>query len=102
MAFLRALFVFKHHPSTVQSYFLMLLLLMANPFQFSENYFLVLSICIISTQVCWHVTCSSCTPSPIKGPYVELNQKHTVLALEGSLEFIKTNSNLCISLPYQG
>lgn len=41
MVFLRALFVFKHRPFTVQSYFLMFLLLLANPFQFSENYFLV-------------------------------------------------------------
>lgn len=91
--FLRVLFVFKHCPFTAQSYFLMLLLLMANPFQFSENHFLeffYLQGCHSWAGV-WLALPVRPPPPPTLCPKetnVEMKQKYTMAAPEGFLDFI--------------
>ena len=91
--FLRVLFVFKHCSFTAQSYFLVLLSLVANPFQFSENHFSVFFYLhgFHSGAGMWLTHPVRPPPPPTLCPKetnVEMNRKHTMSAPEGFLGFI--------------
>lgn len=69
MVFLRALFVFKHQPFTVQSNFLMPLLLMAiTHFHSLEMTFQRVSPCAVSSPVCRPVALPVHPPLALPSP----------------------------------